>query len=452
MKELLILNEKKDINSDINSVSGIGNFLNEFENIYEILKNARPKSRYKQCLVKILARLYRYQYLIIILSLIIGIIFFAVPFIFIYIELFDNYAIPLFIICSFGFIVSLSFIIIPCIDSKKYKYRLEAKIERKNIVKNIGNILFYITLIISIVFVYIFFKNFLNHKEKSIKLDYKETFSYDAQILPTDFIFKYIIYSLLVDFNKTYPVRYEKIKMLYDDMNINILRYDFTYACIPLIVIIFFSLLKVFLIEVKQTVEKTIFFGALLILLIFQCFINSKELEYLKEKKIIIASFFQNSLIVIILVGYILWNINYTLRLIKKGKDKNFAIRRFNRCFIITIVLIDIITCFGYAIATLALLYCFSSFYYNKDNGEKFKHIYNSLYILKLGFIPIILGNSYYFGYSFLAMIFRPIASQFAPYELKNNNYVKSNIKLLNFMALKSRRRRFSKKLQKTVN
>ena len=33
MKELLILNEKKDINSDINSVSGIGNFLNEFENI-----------------------------------------------------------------------------------------------------------------------------------------------------------------------------------------------------------------------------------------------------------------------------------------------------------------------------------------------------------------------------------------------------------------------------------
>ena len=152
------------------------------------------------------------------------------------------------------------------------------------------------------------------------------------------------------------------------------------------------------------------------------------------------------------MVGYILWNINYTLLLIKKGKDKNFAIRRYHRCFIIAIVLIDFITCFGYAIATLALLYCFSSFYYNKDNGEKFKHIYNSLYILKLGFIPIILGNSYYFGYSFLAMIFRPIASQFAPYELKNNNYVKSNIKLLNFMTLKARRRRFSKKLQKTVN
>ena len=66
----------------------------------------------------------------------------------------------------------------------------------------------------------------MKYKEKSIKLDYKETFSYDAQILPTDFIFKYIIYSLLVDFNKTYPVRYEKIKMLYDDMNINILRYE----------------------------------------------------------------------------------------------------------------------------------------------------------------------------------------------------------------------------------
>ena len=124
MKELFLENQKKDINSSINSCSNSISSTNELDDIYEMLMFTRVKSCYKESLIKILAKIVRHQPLIIIFSFIIGIIFFATPFIFIYIQLFENYTIPLFIICGFGFLISLLFIIIPCIDSKKYKYTL----------------------------------------------------------------------------------------------------------------------------------------------------------------------------------------------------------------------------------------------------------------------------------------------------------------------------------------
>ena len=38
--------------------------------------------------------------------------------------------------------------------------------------------------------------------------------------------------------------------------------------------------------------------------------------------------------IAIILIGYLFWNVNYSLLFIKKRKDKNFAIRRYKDYFI----------------------------------------------------------------------------------------------------------------------
>ena len=52
--------------------------------------------------------------------------------------------------------------------------------------------------------------------------------------------------------------------------------------------------------------------------------------------------------------------------------------------------------------------------------GETYKHLYYANKILKIGFMPASFGNAFYFGYYFLAKIFRPIAIEFAPYELKN--------------------------------
>ena len=118
--------------------------------------------------------------------------------------------------------------------------------------------------------------------------------------------------------------------------------------------------------------------------------------------------------------------------------------------FITIIIIIDIITCLGYGIVTLSLLYCFISFNFNNDS-EDFGHLYTSLIILKVGFFPIILGNSYYFGYYFLSILFRPIAVDNTPYELKNSHYIKANRKLLNAMTLKQRKRQLSLKLQKEM-
>ncbi len=460
MTELLLMNEKKDIGSSMSSKSKIM-FSNErpisidFEDdpVYVAFKYKRVQSCYKKPLLRMLANIYKHHMTIIIYSFIIGLIFFGVPMIFIYINLFENIAFPLLIICLFGLVFSLLYTIIPCIDSQRYRYMLSKKPERKNIFRNIGNIFLFLVLLVSVFFSYIFYRDFLNDKDNKIKFDYNENYSYESEVLSTDFIFKYIIYLLLIDYEKIKDLKGQKIQMIFDDWDINRLRYDLIYMCIPLLVITFFTLIKIFIIEVRQTVEKVLFFGGVFTLLFFQCYINSKAIEHLKGKNLNIVSLFQNVLIVIILLGYILWNVNYTLVFIKKRKDNNFAIRKYENNFILIIIIIDVITCLGYGIVTLSFLYCFISFNFNKANhdNEDFQHLYTSLIILKIGFFPIIIGNSYYFGYYFLSTIFRPIAIDDIPYELKNKNYIKANRKLWNAMCLKQRRRQMSFKLKKAM-
>ena len=458
MTELLLVNENKDINGSITTNSK-KMFSNESylslddDPVYNTLNIIRVRSCYKGPLIRMLINIYLHHILIIIFSFILGIIFFGLPMIFIYINLFENITTPLLIICSFGLLFSLLYIIIPCIDSKKNKYMLSAKPERKNLFRNIGNIFLFLLLLATSFFANNFYSDFLKDKDDKIKFDYNESYSYGSEVLSSDFIFKYIIYFLLIDYDKIKKLKGQRIQMIFEEWDINTLRYDMIYMNIPLLVITFFTLIKIFIIEVKQTVEKVLLFGGIFTLLFFQCYINSNAIEHLKGKNLFIVSLFQNALIIIILFGYILWNVNYTLLFIKKRKDNNFAIRRYKKYFINIIIIIDIITCLGYGIVALSLLYCFISFNYNKSNtdNEDFEHFYNSLIILKIGFFPIILGNSYYFGYYFLSSIFRPLAIYYPPYELKNSHYIKANIKLLNFMTLKQRRRQLSLKLKKAM-
>ena len=457
MKELLLVGEQKEINSTGSLKSSTSNTFTppideHDELVYETFKYIRVKSCYKKRFLKMLAILYKHQIIIIFLSFLIGIIFFAIPMIFIYIKFFTNRALPLFFICLFGILFSVLSIIIHCLDSKRYNYMLSEKPERKNLFKNIGNIFLFLLLTVSVFFGYLFYIHLFDDKDDKIKFDYNSSYySYDSEVLSTDFIFKYIIYSLLIDSEKIKDIKNRKIKMIFWDWDMDRLRNDLIYVYIPLVIITFFYLIKIFIIEVRQTVEKVLFYGGVFTLLSFQCFINSNAIKNLKGKNLLIASIFQNVLIIIIFLGYILWNLNYTLLLIKRRKDNNFAIRRLKNYFIYIIIIIDIITCLGYGIVTLSLLYCFISFnFHDNQDNEDFQHLYTSLIIFKAGFFPIIFGNSYYFGYYFLAMIFRPLA-HYAPYRLKNNHYVKFNRKLWNFTSLKERRRKMSIKLKKVI-
>ena len=444
MKESLIANQKKDINSSLNlfkTKKRIKSLFYDNDIVYDVLRFSGGKSsNCKRTLARILSRIYRYQILIIIISLIIGFIFLAIPLIFIYIKLLNNIFFPLFITCIFGILFSIISITIICIDSKRYNFLVSAKWNRKSVVKNIGNILLFICLTISVVFLVRFYHKIVIDKNKKIKFDYNEPYTTSSSFeLSSDFMFKYILYILLLEEDKIDEIKHLKIKLISDNWDIDNVRQNFIYIFIPLIVITFGVLVKVFLMEVKQTVEKIMFYGGVFTLLIFQCYICSIPIENIKDKNLNISSIYQNVVIIIILFGYIFWTINYTFLLIKKRKDNNFAIRKYKNINIIIFVILDIITCLGYVIITISILYCYISFNYKEEN---FYYLYISFTILKIGYIPAFVGNSYYFGYYFLAMVFRPIAEEFAPYKYKNNFYIKTKRNLHNHIIAKLRKKK----------
>ena len=443
MKESLISNQEKDIDSPLNLFKTRKRIKSLFygnDIVYDVLRFSSGKSsNCKRTLARILAKIYRYQILIIIFSLIIGFIFLAIPLIFIYIKLLNNIFFPLFIPCIFGILFSIISITIICIDSKRYNFFVSAKWNRKNVLKNIGNILLFICLTISVVFIARFYHEIVLDKNNKIRFDYNELNKTSNSFeLSSDFIFKYILYILLLEEDKIDEIQHLKIKIISDNCNIDNVRKNFIYIFIPLIVIIFGVLVKIFLMEVKQTVEKIMFYGGVFTLSIFQCYIGSIAIEKIKDKNLNIASIYQNAVIVIILFGYIFWTINYTFLLITKRKDNNFAIRKYKNNNIIIIIILDVITCLGYVIITISILYCYIAFNYKEEN---FYYLYISFTILKIGCIPIFIGNSYYFGYYFLAMVFRPIAEEFAPYEYKNDFYIKTKRNLYNHTIIKLRKK-----------
>ena len=144
-----------------------------------------------------------------------------------------------------------------------------------------------------------------------------------------------------------------------------------------------------------------------------------------------VISAFQIIMLGIIYIGYISWLLHSSFRFIKNPKDKNFAIRKYNFFCIFVLLLFDLITFLGSSLFFLSILY----FYVSISFGEEiFQKLNISLFILKNGFLLILIGNSYYFGHYLLSMIFRPISIQYAPYELKNKSYIKANRKLINIL------------------
>ena len=162
--------------------------------------------------------------------------------------------------------------------------------------------------------------------------------------------------------------------------------------------------------------------------------INNYEHKKLIELDIEVISVFQIIMLGIIYIGYISWLLHSSFRFIKNPKDKNFAIRKYNFFCIFVLLLFDLITFLGSSLFFLSILY----FYVSISFGEEiFQKLNISLFILKNGFLLILIGNSYYFGHYLLSMIFRPLSIQYAPYELKNKSYVKANRKLINILNTK---------------
>ena len=404
----------------------------KFDIVKETLKRIRPRSALKKTLAFILSKFYSCQISIIFVSFLFGFLTFGLPLLFIYNDLLTNIIIPILIICIISFLFSLILIIIHIADGKRNKALLIVKWERKIILKNIGIIFNLIALIISISLSIIFYsKSNYYYRKEIIKMSYEE-----CPLLcefKSDFLFKYILNIIFYNpsiINKSYEGKEIKYVFLSGgDMEINILRKKIMALLIPLLILSFIKAIKCILIEVKYPVERFIFFFGSLLFFLFNTIIFSYSNKKMENSKYL--SCIQIILIGTIYVGYISWLFHNSFRFIRNPKDKNFAIRKYKFINLVLILFFDVICFFGASSIFLSIFY----FYCSINIGEEtFKKLKISFFILKYGFLLIVIGNSYYFGHYLLSMIFRPITIQYVPYELKNKNYIKANRKLINFI------------------
>jgi hypothetical protein len=435
MDELLIQKTPvKPTLNDSDSFSGQSEKI-KFDPVKETLKRLRPHSKLKKILCFILYKFYSCQILIAFISFILGFLTFGLPLLFIYNSIIKNIITPFLIICIFALIFSIALIIIHIIDGNKHKSSLIAKWERKNILKNIGISFTLIILIISVSLTINFYsKAIIYQNDEAIILDNEEASL--SEELKCDFFFKYIlnmIYFFPSDINennKNHVIKY----YFSEDEYINILRRKIMNSSIPLLLVSFNKIIKCFIIQVKYPVEQFLFFFGAFSFLLLNVIINNYEHKKLIELDIEIISVFQIIMLGIIYIGYISWLLHSSFRFIKNPKDKNFAIRKYNFFCIFVLLLFDLITFLGSSLFFLSILY----FYVSISFGEEiFQKLNISLFILKNGFLLILIGNSYYFGHYLLSMIFRPLSIQYAPYELKNKSYVKANRKLINILNTK---------------
>jgi hypothetical protein len=435
MDELLIQKTPvKPTLNDSDSFSGQSEKI-KFDPVKETLKRLRPHSKLKKILCFILYKFYSCQILIAFISFILGFLTFGLPLLFIYNSIIKNIITPFLIICIFALIFSIVLIIIHIIDGNKHKSSLIAKWERKNILKNIGISFTLIILIISVSLTINFYsKAIIYQNDEAIILDNEEASL--SEELKCDFFFKYIlnmIYFFPSDINennKNHIIKY----YFSEDEYINILRRKIMNSSIPLLLVSFNKIIKCFIIQVKYPVEQFLFFFGAFSFLLLNVIINNYEHKKLIELDIEIISVFQIIMLGIIYIGYISWLLHSSFRFIKNPKDKNFAIRKYNFFCIFVLLLFDLITFLGSSLFFLSILY----FYVSISFGEEiFQKLNISLFILKNGFLLILIGNSYYFGHYLLSMIFRPLSIQYAPYELKNKSYVKANRKLINILNTK---------------
>ena len=435
MDELLI--QKTPVKPNLNdsdSFSGQSEKI-KFDPVKETLKRLRPHSKLKKILCFILYKFYSCQILIAFISFILGFLTFGLPLLFIYNSIIKNIITPFLIICIFALIFSIVLIIIHIIDGNKHKSSLIAKWERKNILKNIGISFTLIILIISVSLTINFYsKAIIYQNDEAIILDNEEASL--SEELKCDFFFKYIlnmIYFFPSDINennKNHIIKY----YFSEDEYINILRRKIMNSSIPLLLVSFNKIIKCFIIQVKYPVEQFLFFFVAFSFFLFIVIINNYEHKKLIELDIEVISVFQIIMLGIIYIGYISWLLHSSFRFIKNPKDKNFAIRKYNFFCIFVLLLFDLITFLGSSLFFLSILY----FYVSISFGEEiFQKLNISLFILKNGFLLILIGNSYYFGHYLLSMIFRPLSIQYAPYELKNKSYVKANRKLINILNTK---------------
>ena len=384
----------------------------EFPNISMLLKKIISHSKLKTLLAHILGFFHEYPFLLILIEIILGLIFIGLPFyLIVYLNIFDNKIISLFIIISISFIISFSLIFIRIIDDRKHHLSSIAKWQRNNILSNLG---LSVNLLIAIFPTFFIFKlyndlngEFMNNKGNN---DYKLIFL-------NNFILDLYFFTNDKKINKN-------IAYINNEINIiNIIRDNLFYASIPLLLLCFFKLVKILLIELKYLLEQIIFYlsGFLLSLLNIILFIKNIDNQIISLSQFII--------ITLSLFIYIIWIIHSSniLTIIKKG-DKDFGIKKYKKIHLFIIFIFDLLLISGTSMIFAGIILYYIKYYKYINNDEKIENIDLIKFLFNLGFISNCIGFFYYYGKHLMKIIMKPISYEFVPSELKNGNYIRVDI------------------------
>lgn len=413
MSEFLI-DKEKSINFQNDDLSGFKPDLFEFDRISDTLKHIHSNSRIRNNLSRVLSKFYSYPILIIIFSFLIGLLFFGVPMLFIFFQVFENIIKPIIFIILISLFFSISIIIIRIIDDKRHKFNIGAKWERKNILKNIGLSLTLIILTIESFLFHSFFNDIINYKKKNeLDLIYENNniIQYNNNIY--DFIMRYIINCFLVDENEIKNKNFE-VNNIIEKLVLNKLHNSLVIACIPFIIFCSNKIIKIMIIEVKYTIPQLIVFLNSFFLcsfiFILHFFYDDKNIKWH------IISLIELIVIILIFLGYIFWIINAIYKLYKNPKDKNFAINKYDFCHMSIILFFDLLNFIGTSLMIISIIISFTNYV---NEYETYKDLINIIFLLKFGFLLCVISNSYYYGHHLLSLIFRPISLQYAPVKLK---------------------------------
>lgn len=401
-----------------------------FDSVSETLRHIYSPSKIKRKLSRILSTFYRYPILIIILSYFIGFLIICLPFILIYYSVISNIIIPFLIICFTSIFIFLLLIIIKIIDDCKNKLSLIAKWERKNILKNIGSFITTLFLLVPAWCAYIFYADIIIERNNEIIIDYNNT-----SLLEVNQTYLFFDYTLIMiclntseinDDNENNTTIYlfkngnerEKIQKLLNCMN---------YFLIFLLILCAIKLIKIIFLTVKFYIQQTLFYLGSLSLFVMLIINN----DYYPNLPYNFSSYIEIFSIILIYIGYLSWTFQYMFKFYARPKDKSFGIRKYYYFNFVIIIFNDIATCIGISLIFISILMYFLAYIKNEETFNNLRIIY---YLFKIGFFILIAGNAYYYGHYILAMIFRPIALEYCPGELRNSYYIKAKNNLKSFL------------------
>lgn len=430
--------------------SSIHSCLFDFDTVTEVLKHIHTNSKIKKRLSLCLGTLHSFPSLILLISFFSGLLFFASPLFLLYYKTIKNIGFPLMIICIITMFFNLCFIVLRILSNKRNKNNLVSKWERKNILSNIGLFVNMGVLLASSIILFFLWQGVANFtKEKEIIVDYEDN-GLSKQV-SYDYLFNFLLSLFFVKTKKIDKYNYNN-KIKFDitfpvEDKMSFLQKYIIYIFIPLSVFCLNKSIKVTLLEVKfQFQQIMVFFTGLffcLLIIGINYFFYIEKIFNINENLNKIISILELIFICIIFTGLILWVVQNIFRFIGNPKDKNFAIREYSILHSFVLVILDLGIFSGYTMIFLSFLFYFVAYI---QKGECYQNFKYSIIFIKIGYFLLAIGNSYYYGHNLLANIFRPIALEFAPSELKNKHYIRAKRNILNQLAgIKNQHKRSSK-------